>query len=227
MRPPPSSCGYLFLCSPIRLNLQSTRLPHHSACRAGILYGKERPRRRSEVTTEDRKDSHRGGQRIVFEGHERKSDEVGRSLDARIKDNQSERRQRDSDRRGRDSSPMRRSRRPERRLDDGRSATHLSIFSCSLSCFTVVSSLGGRSPEYPFHCRDDLPVRGMYSDRGSRQDRERDRDRDRGGYGDRRGSGRTATRGSPLQASHAGLPCTLQVVLRHVSQCLHRVYAAP
>ena len=142
------------------------------------------------MTTEDRKDSHRGGQRIVFEGHERKSDEVGRSLDARIKDNQSERRQRDSDRRGRDSSPMRRSRRPERRLDDGRSATYLSIFSCSLSCFTIVSSLGGRSPEYPFHCRDDLPVRGMYSDRGSRQDRERDRDRDRGGYGDRRGSGR-------------------------------------
>ena len=86
------------------------------------------------MSTEDRKDSHRGGQRIVFEGHERKSDEVGRSLDARIKETQGERRQRDSDRRGRDSSPMRRSRRPERRLDDDRSTACLSMLSCSLPC---------------------------------------------------------------------------------------------
>ena len=92
------------------------------------------------MTTEDRQDSRRGGQRIVFEGHERKSDEAGRSLDSRIKDSQSERRQRDSDRHGRDSSPMRHSRRPERRLDDDRSIAYLSIFSCSLPCCIRVQS---------------------------------------------------------------------------------------
>ena len=36
----------------------------------------------------------------------------------------------------------------------------------------------------------------------------------------------TAMRGSLLQASHAGPPCTLQLVLRPVSQCLHPWYAA-
>ena len=95
------------------------------------------------MTTEGRRDSRRGGQRIVFEGHERKPEETERSLDARIKEHQSERRQRDSDRRGRESSPMRRTGRPERRpMDDNRLKACLAMFGCTLLCCTVCSTLG-------------------------------------------------------------------------------------
>lgn len=74
--------------------------------------------RKSEVTTEDRRESRRGGDRIVFDGPKRTSEAAGKSLDDRIKGNQAERRPRDGDRRRRDGSPDRRSRRPERRLED-------------------------------------------------------------------------------------------------------------
>ena len=70
------------------------------------------------MTREDRRDSRRGGDRIVFEGQQRESETGGKSLDDRIKDHQAERKQRDGDRRRRDGSPDRRSRRSERRLDD-------------------------------------------------------------------------------------------------------------
>ena len=70
------------------------------------------------MATEDRRESRRGGDRIVFDGPKRTSEAAGKSLDDRMKDNQAERWQRDSDRRRRDSSPDRRSRRSERRLED-------------------------------------------------------------------------------------------------------------
>ncbi len=70
------------------------------------------------MAAEDRRDSRRGGDRIVFDGPKRPSEAAGRSLNDRIRDNQEERRQRDGDMRRRDDSPDRRSRRPERRLED-------------------------------------------------------------------------------------------------------------
>lgn len=76
--------------------------------------------RDAKVTTDNRRDSRRGGDRIVFDGHQRASEITGKSLDDRIKKDQAEKRQRDTDRRRRDGSPDRRSRRPERRLDDDR-----------------------------------------------------------------------------------------------------------
>lgn len=68
--------------------------------------------------TEERRDIRRGGDRIVFDGQHKASETGGKSLDDRIKDHQTDRRQRDSDRRRRDGSPDRRTRRPERRMED-------------------------------------------------------------------------------------------------------------
>ena len=95
-------------------------------------------------------------------------------------------------------------------------------WSCSAAACHAVHSASSRaefSAEHPFHCRDDLPVRGMYSDRGSRQDR----DRDRGGFGDRRGHGRDRyeRQSSPGESCWPGLPRTLQLVLRRMSHRLH------
>ncbi len=90
-----------------------------SRCNA-VLPRRALMRRNAEVTTDSRRDIRRGGDRIVFDGHQKDSEAGGKSLDDRIQDDRAERRQRDSARRRRDDSPDRRNRRPEGRLDDER-----------------------------------------------------------------------------------------------------------
>lgn len=110
-----------------------------------LLHSEHLNCRKGEMTREDRRDSRRGGDRIVFEGPQRESETGGKSLDDRIKDHQAERKQRDGDRRRRDGSPDRRSRRSERRLDDEDRYKR----TCTVALNAATSSLTSHSQSGP------------------------------------------------------------------------------